>query len=82
MSDGDFDDDDDDDVNSEKNKNISVHSGDEDDDNNASATIDKTTLTEDDALQYHSVTQVTHLLRSVYLSNMFHKLSDYEHTDE
>ncbi|CCW63037.1 unnamed protein product [Phytomonas sp. EM1] len=38
-------------------------------------------LTDDDALRYSSVTDVTKLLRSAYLSNMFKRLSDYEDPD-
>ncbi|CCW66125.1 unnamed protein product [Phytomonas sp. Hart1] len=49
-------------------------------------TLDKNELsaplfTDDDALRYFSVTDVTKLLRSAYLSNMFKRLSDYEDPD-
>ncbi|KPA76856.1 putative trans-splicing factor [Leptomonas pyrrhocoris] len=37
-------------------------------------------LTDDDALRYDSVTEVTKLLRSSYLSAMLRRLSDYEQT--
>lgn len=37
-------------------------------------------LTDDDALRYTSVTDVTRLLRSSYLSTMFKRLGDYEPT--
>ncbi|KAG5493436.1 hypothetical protein JIQ42_01802 [Leishmania sp. Namibia] len=37
-------------------------------------------LSDDDALRYDSVTEVTKLLRSSYLSGMLRRLSDYEQT--
>lgn len=37
-------------------------------------------LSDDDALRYDSITEVTKLLRSSYLSGMLRKLSDYEQT--
>lgn len=40
--------------------------------------ISSVPITEDDALRYKSVTEVTHLLRSAYLRYMFQRLSDYE----
>ncbi|EPY37418.1 U4/U6 small nuclear ribonucleoprotein PRP31 [Angomonas deanei] len=39
--------------------------------------IEQINLTDEDALLYDSVTQVTKLLRSSYLSDMFRKLSDF-----
>ncbi|KAI5686854.1 snoRNA binding domain [Leishmania braziliensis] len=39
-----------------------------------------TLLSDDDALRYDSVTEVTKLLRSSYLSGMLRRLSDYEQT--
>ncbi|GET91752.1 trans-splicing factor, putative [Leishmania tarentolae] len=41
---------------------------------------DVTLLSDDDALRYDSVTEVTKLLRSSYLSGMLRRLSDYEQT--
>lgn len=38
-------------------------------------------LSDDDAFRYDSVTEVTKLLRSSYLSSMFKKLNDYEHPE-
>lgn len=38
-------------------------------------------LSDDDALRYTSVSDVSRLLRSAYLSNMFDRLKDYEQTE-
>lgn len=40
--------------------------------------ISSAPLTEDDALRYQSVTEVTHLLRSSYLRHMFQLLGEYD----
>lgn len=40
-----------------------------------------TLLNDDDALRYNSVSDVSRLLRSAYLSNMFDRLKDYEQPD-
>ncbi|EPY29152.1 U4/U6 small nuclear ribonucleoprotein PRP31 [Strigomonas culicis] len=41
---------------------------------------DVSLLSDEDALKYNSVTEVTKLLRSAYLSSMFLKLKDYENS--
>lgn len=40
-----------------------------------------TLLTDEDALRYNSVSDVSRLLRSAYLSNMFDRLKDYEQVE-